>query len=79
MCVHGNSRKSDSLLKTLRTRFQQENFSKLLPTESLRTQELENVVNLGDRASKLQGLKVRSYAKNRKLFGRSKYGQVGCP
>ena len=63
VCVHGNSRKSDFLGKTLRTRnFQQENFLGLLPTESLRTQHSENIVSLGDGASvsKLQPLKVRS-------------------
>ena len=31
--------------------FRQENFSGLLPTESLRTQDSENVISLGDRAS----------------------------
>ena len=31
--------------------FQRENFSGLLPTESLHTQDSENVVGLGDRAS----------------------------
>ena len=31
--------------------FQQDNFSGLLPTETLRTQDSENVVSLGDRAS----------------------------
>ena len=42
--------------------FQRENFSGLIPKESLRTQNSENVVGLGDRASvsKLQPLKVRS-------------------
>ena len=42
--------------------FQQENFLGLVPMESLRTQDSENVVGLGDRASvsKLQRLKVRS-------------------
>ena len=46
--------------------FQHENFSGLLPTESLRTQDSENGVGLGDLASvsKLQQLKVRSEAKN---------------
>ena len=41
--------------------FQRENFSGLVPTESLRTQDSENVVVLGDRAcvSKLKQLKVR--------------------
>ena len=41
--------------------FQRENFSGQVPTESLHTQDSENVVGLGDRASvsKLQGLKVR--------------------
>ena len=41
--------------------FQRENFSGLVPTESLRTQDSENVVVLGDRAcvSKLKRLKVR--------------------
>ena len=33
--------------------FQRKNFSGLLLTESLRTQDLENVVGLGDRASVL--------------------------
>ena len=54
--------------------FQRENFSGLLPTESLRTQDSENVVGLGDRASvlKLQPLKVRLWVKNR-------YSNKRCP
>ena len=42
--------------------FQQENFGGLVPTESLRTQDSENIVSLGDRASvsKLEPLKVRT-------------------
>ena len=53
--------------------FQQENFSGLLPTEYLRTQDSENVVGLGDRAYvlKLQLLKVRSKAKTRKCYKKS--------
>ena len=47
--------------------FQRENFSGPVPTESLRTQDSENIVGLGDQASvlKLQRRKVRSEAKNR--------------
>ena len=62
---HVNSRESDFLGKTLRTR----KFS----TEFLRTQDSENVVGLGDRASvsKLQWLKVRSKAKNRYRYRKS--------
>ena len=46
--------------------FQLETFSGLPPTDSLRTQDSENVVALGDRASvsKLQRLKVRSEAES---------------
>ena len=45
--------------------FQRENFSGPAPTESLRTQDSEHIVGLGDRASflKLQQLKVRSLEK----------------
>ena len=50
--------------------FGRENFSGQVPTESLRTQDSENVVGLGDQASlsKLQLLKVRSEAKKRKCY-----------
>ena len=63
VCVHGNSRKSDFLgNRSVPENFHGENFLGLVPTESLRTQDSENVVGLGDRASvsKLQRLKVRS-------------------
>ena len=49
---HGNSRNSDFLGKTLRTqKFSTGTFLGLLPTESLHTQDSENVVGLGDQAS----------------------------
>ena len=52
VCVHGNSRKSDFLVnRFVPENFQRENFSGLLPTESLRTQDLENIVSLDDLAS----------------------------
>ena len=60
VCVHRNLQKSDFFGKTLRTRkFSTGKF--FGATESLRTQDSENVVGLGDRASisKLQPLKVR--------------------
>ena len=59
---HVNSQKKDFLGKTLHTRkFSTGKFLGLVTTESLHTQDSENVVGLGDRASvsKLQRLKVR--------------------
>ena len=48
---HVNSRKSDFLGKMLRTRkFSTGKFLGLLPRESLRTQDSENVDGLGDQA-----------------------------
>ena len=44
ICVHGNSRKSDLEVKrSVPENFQRENFSGQVPTESLRTQDSENV------------------------------------
>ena len=63
VCVHGNSRKVIFWVKrSIPENFQREFFLELIPTESLRTQDSENVVGLGDRASvsKLQRLIVRS-------------------
>ena len=53
---------SQLLKRSVPENFQQGNFLGLVPTESLRTQDSENVVGLGDRdsVSKLQLLKVRS-------------------
>ena len=60
---HVNSRKVIFWVKrSLPENFQRENFLGPVPTESWGTQDSENVVALGDRASvsKLQRLKVRS-------------------
>ena len=52
VCVHRNLRKSDFLGKTLRTRkFSAGTFFGLLTTESLPTQDSENIVDLSDQAS----------------------------
>ena len=51
VCVHGNSRKVNCWVKcSIPENFQRENLSELIPTESLRTQDSENVDDLGDRA-----------------------------
>ena len=71
-CVHGNSRKVIFWVKrSLPEYFQQENFSGLLPTESLRTQDSENVVCLGGlrfevtaAQSEVIGQKPESYKKS---------------
>ena len=64
LSVHRNLKKEVIfwVKRSVPENFQQENFSGLLPTESLLTQDSENVIVLGDRASvsKLQWLKVRS-------------------
>ena len=52
MSVNGNGQKSDFLVKrSVPKNFQVEIFSGPAPTESLRTQDSENVVGLGDRPS----------------------------
>ena len=45
--------------------FQKENFSALMPTESLRTQDLKNVFGLGSRASALK-FKMDRVTKNKR-------------
>ena len=51
VCVHGNSRKVIFWVKrSIPENFQREFFLELIPTESLRTQDSENVDGLGDRA-----------------------------
>ena len=52
VCVHGNSRKVIFWVKrSVPENTQWEHFLGLLPTESLRTQDSENVVSLGNQAS----------------------------
>ena len=63
MSAHGNCRKNYLFGKTLRTRkFLTGKFLGPVLTESLRAQDSENIVGLGDRASvsKLYWLNVRS-------------------
>ena len=51
VCVHGNSRKVIFWVKrSIPENFQRENLSELIPTESLRTQDSENVDGLGNQA-----------------------------
>ena len=53
--LHGDTEISEKwnlfVNRSVPENFQQEHFSGLVPTESLRTQDSENIVGLGDRAS----------------------------